>query len=82
MFCVHLVLILFAAELDESSVPHILKLLFPKLERQLMLAKSVQVIDALQEIKIHEEDVSFLHPQWLYILGEYLCSTVYTVHVG
>ena len=56
-------------------MPHILKLLFPKLERQLTLAKSVQVIDALQEIKIHEEDVSFLHPQWLYILGKSMCST-------
>lgn len=64
-------MLLSAAELDESSVAHVLKLLFPKLEHQLTLAKSVQVIDALQEIKIHEEDVSYLHPQWQYILGEH-----------
>ena len=35
-----------------------------------MLAKNVQLIEALQEIRIHEEDTSFLSPQCQYILGE------------
>ena len=47
-----------------------LGILFPKLEGQLMLAKNVQLIEALQEIKIHEEDTSFLSPQCQLILGK------------
>lgn len=34
-----------------------------------MLAKNVQLIEALQEIKVHEEDTSFLSPQCQFILG-------------
>ena len=57
-------------ELDDSSVPHVLRLIYPRLEGQLMLAKNVQLIEALQEIRIHEEDTSFLSPQCQYILGK------------
>ena len=57
-------------ELDDSSVPHVLRLIYPRLEGQLMLAKNVQLIEALQEIRIHEEDTSFLSPQCQFILGE------------
>lgn len=35
-------------ELDEKSIPYMLELIFPKLEDQVMLAKNVQLIDALQ----------------------------------
>jgi len=35
-------------ELDDKSIPHMLELIFPKLEDQVMLAKNVQLIDALQ----------------------------------
>ena len=35
-----------------------------------MLAKNVQLVEALQEIRIHEEDTSFLSPQCQFILGE------------
>ena len=36
------------AELDDKSIAHMLELIFPKLEDQVMLAKNVQLIDALQ----------------------------------
>ena len=35
-------------ELDDKSIPHMLELIFPKLEDQVMLAKNVQLIDGLQ----------------------------------
>ena len=35
-------------ELNQDSVPHMLTLVYPLLEQQLMLAKNVQLIDALQ----------------------------------
>ena len=57
------------AELSEASIPHVLGMIFPKLESQLMLAKNVQLLEALQEVKIHEEDTSFLSPQCQFILG-------------
>lgn len=52
-------------------MPHMLRLLHPRLEEQLMLAKNVQLIEALQELKIHEGDVSFLSPQCQFILGQF-----------
>ncbi len=57
-------------ELDEDSISHVLGIIYPRLESQLMLAKNVQLIEALQEVKIHEEDTSFLSPQCQYILGK------------
>ena len=61
------------AELDESSVEHMLHLIHPQLEAQLMLAKNVQLIEGLQEIQIHEQDVSScLSPQCHFILGTLL----------
>lgn len=60
------------AELNDASITHVLGVIFPKLEGQLMLAKNVQLIEALQEIKVHEEDTSFLSPQCQFILG--MCS--------
>ena len=56
-------------ELDDESIPHVLGIIYPRLESQLMLAKNVQLIEALREIKIHEEDTSFLSPQCQEILG-------------
>jgi Bardet-Biedl syndrome 7 protein len=55
-------------ELNQDSVPHMLRLIFPLLEHQLMLAKNVQLIEALQEIKIAESDIGFMPPQWKLIL--------------
>ena len=39
---------IYCVELDSNSIPHMLELIFPKLEDQVMLAKNVQLIDALQ----------------------------------
>ena len=66
-YCVHVFCL---SELNEESVPHMLNLLYPRLEAQLMLSKNVQLIEALQELQIHEKDVTFLSPQCQYILGE------------
>ena len=63
---------LFLADLNDASVAHVLGLIFPKLEGQLMLAKNVQLIEALQEIQAHEKDTSFLSPQCQFILGKTL----------
>lgn len=62
------------AELNDATIAHVLGVIFPKLEGQLMLAKNVQLIEALQEIKVHEEDTSFLSPQCQFILGQ--CALV------
>ena len=59
-------------ELDDTTIPHVLGIIFPKLEGQLMLAKNVQLIEALQEVKVHEDDTSFLSPQCQFILGTYI----------
>ena len=37
-----------STELNPDSVPHMITLVYPLLEQQLMLAKNVQLIDALQ----------------------------------
>lgn len=58
-------------ELNDDTIYHMLGIIFPKLEGQLMLAKNVQLIEALQEVKAHEEDTSFLSPQCQFILGKY-----------
>lgn len=58
------------AEINEASVAHVLKLIHPQLEAQLLLAKNVQLIDALMELKAHEGDISFLAPQCQFILGK------------
>ena len=47
-----------------------LRLIYPRLEAQLMLAKNVQLIEGLREIEIHEQNASScLSPQCQYILG-------------
>lgn len=66
----HCVSTLSPAELDEATVEHMLRLIHPQLEAQLMLAKNVQLIEALQEIEIHEQSAaSCLSPQCQFILG-------------
>ncbi len=56
--------------MNDQSVAHMLSVIYPKLEAQLMLAKNVQLIEALQEIKIHEGETNFLAPQCQYIIGK------------
>ncbi|XP_071787420.1 BBSome complex member BBS7-like [Asterias amurensis] len=57
-------------ELQDESVPDTLKRLHPKLEYQLLLAKKVQLIDALKELQIHEGDLEFMSPEYRQILSE------------
>ncbi|XP_060035115.1 Bardet-Biedl syndrome 7 protein isoform X2 [Erinaceus europaeus] len=57
-------------EINEVSVKHTLKLIHPKLEYQLLLAKKVQLIDALKELQIHEGNTNFLIPEYRSILEE------------
>ncbi|ELW62629.1 Short transient receptor potential channel 3 [Tupaia chinensis] len=57
-------------EINEVSVKHTLKLIHPKLEYQLLLAKKVQLIDALKELQVHEGNTDFLIPEYRCILEE------------
>lgn len=42
-----------------------------------MLAKNCQLIEALQEVQIHEQNTSFLSPQCQFILGKGSIAFVY-----
>ena len=55
--------------MNDDSVIHALKLLYPKLENQLLLAKQVALIEALKDLASHEEDTSFFAPEYLHILN-------------
>ncbi|XP_014451711.1 Bardet-Biedl syndrome 7 protein isoform X2 [Alligator mississippiensis] len=57
-------------DINEISVNHTLKLIHPKLEYQLLLAKKVQLIDALKELQVHEGNMDFLIPEYRCILEE------------
>lgn len=48
LLCIFYLFILFFLEVNEDSVSHTLKMIHPKLEYQLLLAKKVQLIDALK----------------------------------
>uniref|UniRef100_A0A3B4YF00 Bardet-Biedl syndrome 7 n=1 Tax=Seriola lalandi dorsalis TaxID=1841481 RepID=A0A3B4YF00_SERLL len=55
---------------NDDSVSHTLKMIHPKLECQLLLAKKVQLIDALKELQVHEGNADFLIPEYRNILDE------------
>ncbi|KAI1883698.1 hypothetical protein AGOR_G00234230 [Albula goreensis] len=57
-------------DINEESVSHTLKMIHPKLEYQLLLAKKVQLIDALKELQVHEGNADFLIPEYRSILDE------------
>ena len=54
--------------MNDESVIHTLELLHPKLESQLLLAKQVALIEPLKDLAAHEDDTSFLSPEYSYIL--------------
>mmetsp|Transcript_628 Transcript_628/g.2088 ORF Transcript_628/g.2088 Transcript_628/m.2088 type:complete len:729 (-) Transcript_628:128-2314(-) len=58
-------------ELDDGSLPHMCRLIDPKLRYQLSLTQKVKLIEALQEMKVQEEDVSFLDPSYSEILDNH-----------
>nr|CAG5961857.1 unnamed protein product [Menidia menidia] len=45
-------------------------MIHPKLESQLLLARKVQLIDALKELQVHEGNADFLIPEYRSILDE------------
>lgn len=55
-------------DLKDESVAHFFRLLHPKLEYQLSLSRKMQLIEALKEVKMQEEDVSFLDPAYKDVL--------------
>ncbi|XP_078261730.1 BBSome complex member BBS7 isoform X4 [Rhinoraja longicauda] len=57
-------------DVNEESVNYTLKLIHPKLEYQLLLAKKVHLIDALKELQVYEGNVDFLIPEYRSILEE------------
>lgn len=57
-------------DINEDSVSHTLQMIHPKLEYQLLLAKKVQLIDALKELQVHEGNADFLIPEYRNILDE------------
>uniref|UniRef100_A0A671W8M7 Bardet-Biedl syndrome 7 protein homolog n=1 Tax=Sparus aurata TaxID=8175 RepID=A0A671W8M7_SPAAU len=57
-------------DIDDDSVSHTLKMIHPKLEYQLLLARKVQLIDALKELQVHEGNADFLIPEYRNILDE------------
>ncbi|XP_062902593.1 Bardet-Biedl syndrome 7 protein isoform X2 [Mobula hypostoma] len=57
-------------DVNEESVNYTLKLIHPKLEHQLLLAKKVQLIDALKELQVYEGNMDFLIPEYRSILEE------------
>ncbi|XP_048365921.1 Bardet-Biedl syndrome 7 protein [Sphaerodactylus townsendi] len=59
-----------SCDINEASVNHTLKLIHPKLEYQLMLAKKVELIDALKELQTHEGNMDFLIPEYRNIVEE------------
>ena len=59
----------FVPDVNDDSVIHSVKLLYPKLEHQLLLAKQVALIEPLKDLAAHEEDTSFFAPEYAYILN-------------
>ncbi|XP_077156527.1 BBSome complex member BBS7 [Paroedura picta] len=59
-----------SCDINEASVNHTLKLIHPKLDYQLMLAKKVELIDALKELQTHEGNTDFLIPEYRNIVEE------------
>ncbi|XP_055081065.1 Bardet-Biedl syndrome 7 protein isoform X1 [Periophthalmus magnuspinnatus] len=57
-------------EINDESVSHTLRMIHPKLEYQLLLARKVQLIDALKELQVHEGNADFLIPEYRSILDE------------
>ncbi|KAF0040016.1 hypothetical protein F2P81_008251 [Scophthalmus maximus] len=57
-------------DINDDSVSHTLKMIHPKLEHQLLLARKVQLIDALKELQVHEGNADFLIPEYRNILDD------------
>ncbi|XP_071950481.1 BBSome complex member BBS7-like [Antedon mediterranea] len=57
-------------EVVDDTIPATLWRIHPKLEYQLLLAKKFQLIEALKELQIHEQDLTFMSPEYRQILDD------------
>jgi len=55
-------------DLKEETIPGYLNLIHPKLEAQIALARKVELIDAIKEIKSDGSDSSWMTPEYLEIV--------------
>uniref|UniRef100_A0A914XKW5 Bardet-Biedl syndrome 7 n=1 Tax=Plectus sambesii TaxID=2011161 RepID=A0A914XKW5_9BILA len=59
-----------SCDINDDSVAHTLQLLHPKLEYQLNLAKKVHLAEALKELRMSQNDMSFLSEEFVDILNK------------
>lgn len=67
-------MVLFLEDINEESIPHILKLLDPKLEYQISLAKKVHLIEALKvknKIRIRKLIISVVCIIWILTMAPF-----------
>ncbi|GAB1601669.1 Bardet-Biedl syndrome 7 protein homolog isoform X2 [Argonauta hians] len=57
-------------DVDENLVPYILNVMHPKMEKQLSLIRNVRILEALEEVCVHEKDVNFLSDEYKNILAD------------
>ncbi|CAI9732051.1 Bardet-Biedl syndrome 7 protein homolog isoform X1 [Octopus vulgaris] len=55
-------------DVDNNLVPYVLNIMHPKMEEQLRLARNVKILEALEELQVHEKDLSFLSEEYQKIL--------------
>ena len=56
-------------KIEPETVPNFLKLISPKLEYQLSLSQKAELIAALKEIKMQENETSYLAPEYLDVIN-------------
>ncbi|XP_077518922.1 BBSome complex member BBS7-like [Amblyomma americanum] len=58
-----------SCDINDDSITHTLRMIHPKLEHQLILAKKVQLVEALKDLKVYEGNVDCLAPEYQDILA-------------
>ncbi|XP_065310019.1 BBSome complex member BBS7-like isoform X1 [Dermacentor albipictus] len=56
-------------DINYDSIAHTLRMIHPKLEYQLILAKKVQLVEALKDLKVYEGNADCLAPEYQEILA-------------
>uniref|UniRef100_A0A7S1C5K1 Bardet-Biedl syndrome 7 protein homolog n=1 Tax=Bicosoecida sp. CB-2014 TaxID=1486930 RepID=A0A7S1C5K1_9STRA len=55
-------------EIKDETIPHFLRLIDPKLSYTLSLARKVELVEALREIKLADAEMTFLAPEYREVL--------------
>ncbi|XP_049268144.1 Bardet-Biedl syndrome 7 protein homolog [Rhipicephalus sanguineus] len=55
-------------DFNNESIAHALRMIHPKLEHQLVLAKKIQLVEALKDLKVYEGNADCLAPEYQDIL--------------